>query len=674
MSGKIVIAAIGGLGNQMFQYALYRYLSSKGIRSFIDPSWYSGSPLCRIWYKFSGLKPHETFRLADYFDLPDLKIIEEKEAEKIERKYHFIEKKDNHDFYLNMINSKTNAYLTGFYQVCQPASAVRQLLYNDFAFKKPIPDSLQPILQDIENSNSVSIHVRRGDDVDEKEAWYYVGFIRNMGYYKNGIDYLKERYKNLRFFIFSDDIPWVTENFSFLENYCVVDTRNISSSTYYDLLLMSRCKHNIIANSTFSWWAAFLNQNPEKTVIVPEVWQRTTDNANIDTICPPGWIRVPIWKLPDAPNKVYSDLPIVFSTDDYYLPYMSCMIQSIMENAGENNRYHFYTLYQRLDEDDIEKVRDQVHNFEQFSVDFIDVSVYIAGKNFYTTTVFSEEIYFRLLIPYILPQYDKVLYLDGDMICHTDIAEIFKTDMEDKLLCAVNDFGALNWIYDTSKEKFKRSYFDVIKKMLPSMRDYVNSGMLLFNTSAVRNFISLEKLLEYAVKTVHDVAGKSPPDSCFKTCPDQDVINLLFNGKIKYLPFQWNFETENHASLPADLQKEYDEAKNSIKIMHFAGAKPWKHPFATKYSSHFWHYAAKTMFFEEILGRYQHFLLENNNIQHGIIHRKSYRIFMKLTWFPRKLRSFLRRVKKKGVRFTMKLLLRKINNRVFIPRILENAR
>jgi hypothetical protein len=99
--------------------------------------------------------------------------------------------------------------------------------------------------------------------------------------------------KNLRYYIFSDDIEWVKGHFDFVGQYQVVDNSGYENSDYWDLYLMSKCKYNIIANSTFGWWSAWLNRNPEKIVVVPEKWNGY-DFVFTDEICPPEWKMVAI--------------------------------------------------------------------------------------------------------------------------------------------------------------------------------------------------------------------------------------------------------------------------------------------------------------------------------------------------------------------------------------------
>jgi hypothetical protein len=161
----------------------------------------------------------------------------------------------------------------------------------DFSFKLKIPIYIEKILSDIENNGSVSIHIRRGDYLEPQFRKKFD--VCTPQYYINATNYLNDFTQNFRYFIFSNDPDYVRENFSFLQNYYVVDTTMEEKSDYYDLLLMTRCKHNIIANSSYSWWGAWLNKNQHKIVITPDRWFNDMPDY-VDMICPPEWIRITV--------------------------------------------------------------------------------------------------------------------------------------------------------------------------------------------------------------------------------------------------------------------------------------------------------------------------------------------------------------------------------------------
>lgn len=142
------------------------------------------------------------------------------------------------------------------------------------------------VLTQMYGRNSVSIHIRRGDYLSPQ---YIDGFgnICTIEYYKRAIEFLNHKIENPYFYIFTDDKAWVVENFN-IANSCFV-VHNTGSNSWQDMFLMSKCKHNIIANSSFSWWGAWLNKNPDKIVIAPQKWWNGIDN---DDVVPPNWIRV----------------------------------------------------------------------------------------------------------------------------------------------------------------------------------------------------------------------------------------------------------------------------------------------------------------------------------------------------------------------------------------------
>jgi hypothetical protein len=321
-NGQTVVWIAGGLGNQMFHYALYRSLMCSGANVSFDISWYSLIPR----------KPHETFKL-NYFKIKELKIIDFNECIKmidlmifcnfslpdlesliksnLSFKYkilvivkkivcrivkqftisyrikrsHIVENKGHSISFYN----KKGVYLQGNFQSYKIFSSIREILLSDFSFDFELSTYMKKIIEDIALHNSVSVHIRRRDYVGVKEF-----DVCSIHYYLNSINYLKSKYMDLKFYLFSDDKDWVKTTFSFLESYCIIDTSSEKYSDYCDLFLMTKTDHNIIANSSFSWWGAWLNQNPDKMVVVPEQWfkGKSEDLVRTDDVCPPEWIRI----------------------------------------------------------------------------------------------------------------------------------------------------------------------------------------------------------------------------------------------------------------------------------------------------------------------------------------------------------------------------------------------
>lgn len=281
----------------------------------------------------------------------------------------------------------------------------------------------------------------------------------------------------------------------------------------------------------------------------------------------------------------YSDsIPIVFSTNDYFVPYMSTAMQSIMENADQNRQYVFYIFYQKIADENIRLLTEQTSFFRQFSIEFINVALYISKYNLFTSRHITVESYFRLLIPGLLSQYQKAIYLDGDIICNTDIASLFDIDMENNLIAAVRDTG-VSWYYSPKHSKKMKNMHTVLLN-LKKPDKYFCAAMTIINIELFHKTITTEKLLEFAASREWQIH-------------DQDVMNVLSEGKTLLLPYCWNFmSTPDAKYLPEHLKKEYDEAGKNPKIVHY---KPWDSYFYMQHFECFWKYATRTPFINIIV-------------------------------------------------------------------------
>jgi lipopolysaccharide biosynthesis glycosyltransferase len=277
-------------------------------------------------------------------------------------------------------------------------------------------------------------------------------------------------------------------------------------------------------------------------------------------------------------------IPIVFSSNDRFVPYMSTMIQSIMENAGLNRQYVFYILYREISNNNMDLLRKQIILFSHFSVEFIDVNKYISEYNLYISKHLTVETYFRLLIPYIFSEYQKVIYLDCDMVCCTDIASLFDIDLENKVLAAVWDVYVPRYYDPQFSSRIKKMHTVLCRQK--NIETYFNAGMILFNIGLFRESISIKKIFELA-------------QSKEWSFHDQDVLNIVSEGKTLLLPYHWNFfYTDSAIYLPEHLKIEYNNAEDSPYIIHY---KPWKSVFNVLYFELFWKYATRTPFIDVII-------------------------------------------------------------------------
>jgi len=189
-----------------------------------------------------------------------------------------------HLFYRNFFRLPSNTYLKGFWQSEKYFVDYESAIRRDFMIKENMPEELKPLEEKIRDSNSVSIHVRRGDYVTLKNASEFHGLC-SVEYYHSAVESIDAK-ENAELFIFSDDIEWCRQNlkFSFPVTYV-----SHSFGSAWDMYLMSLCSHNIIANSSFSWWAAWLNTNPNKKVIAPQYWFTGKKTQELDLL-PNGWM------------------------------------------------------------------------------------------------------------------------------------------------------------------------------------------------------------------------------------------------------------------------------------------------------------------------------------------------------------------------------------------------
>lgn len=272
---KLIIAKIiGGLGNQMFQYAMARALSHQNaVELKLDIS----------AYRSYGLAPYE----LDVFQIQP-SYVSTSETVQDFVSYDII-KEPSFPFHQHIYDYKEGkAIVEGYWQSEKYFKNIKDVLRQEFTFKN-VPSSLnRDYIKKIQSVNSVSIHFRRGYGASKTFLDYFG--LCPLDYYTKAIDYIRERVPEPVFFIFSDDPTWVIQNFK-LDGRAYYISHNKGKHNYEDMRLMSFCKHNIIANSSFSWWGAWLNPNPDKIVISPQQWFLDPFTITGD-IHAEGWIQM----------------------------------------------------------------------------------------------------------------------------------------------------------------------------------------------------------------------------------------------------------------------------------------------------------------------------------------------------------------------------------------------
>lgn len=282
----VIIQFAGGLGNQIFQYAFSLNFLKNCIPIKYDLSFYQRQ---KIHNGFELKSVFEEIDIAfanyrDIFHFLEKKIVNGEKKYLLKEGCNIIREEEKEEFkYLEHLLKVNNSYFQGYWQNRSYFEVKSFHLREKLTFKDLSPNDLlnNEILLKIQSSNSVSIHIRRGDYLKSP-----IHNILDINYYKKAVEIIENKITEPIFFIFSDDIGWVKNQELFSD--CVFVDNNKNDTAYIDMQLMSLCKHNIIANSTFSWWAAWLNKNTDKIVVSPKTWFK--DSRDISGLFCEDWI------------------------------------------------------------------------------------------------------------------------------------------------------------------------------------------------------------------------------------------------------------------------------------------------------------------------------------------------------------------------------------------------
>ncbi len=291
----LVSHILGGIGNQMFQFAAGRALSLNNDQKYLlDLS------------DFSDYRLHHGFELSRVFNVVTeraeastlhrlLGWRENKLARKVLRRRQFAGLRGKtfvvepyFNYWSDFFNLTGDCYLYGYWQSEQYFKAVEFVIRQDFTFREPLKEHNAELALEMATVQAVSLHVRRGDYVNNPKN-HNIMSVCDLEYYRLAINYIAFHVEQPVFYFFSDDMAWVKQNLP-MEFPCVYIEHNGGAESYRDMQLMSLCRHHVIANSSFSWWGAWLNPNPEKIVIAPRKW--FANGTNIKDLIPAGWITL----------------------------------------------------------------------------------------------------------------------------------------------------------------------------------------------------------------------------------------------------------------------------------------------------------------------------------------------------------------------------------------------
>lgn len=289
----VITNLIGGLGNQMFQYTAGRALSLE-----------YGVPLRLDISGFAGYGLHQGFELQRIFNCK-AEIASEADVGSILgwQSSHIIRQvvsrpnvaafrckefvvEPHFQYWQGIQKVPCNCYLKGYWQSEKYFLKVADQIHEDFSFRLPLKKRNAELAKQINQVSAVSLHVRRGDYANNPATTAVHGLC-SLDYYRAAIKYVAERVAQPHFFVFSDDITWVKSNLKMVFPCEYVD-HNQGVESYNDMRLMSMCKHHIIANSSFSWWGAWLNPEADKIVVAPKQW--FSNQNDVRDLLPKTWV------------------------------------------------------------------------------------------------------------------------------------------------------------------------------------------------------------------------------------------------------------------------------------------------------------------------------------------------------------------------------------------------
>ncbi len=323
-------------------------------------------------------------------------------------------------------------------------------------------------------------------------------------------------------------------------------------------------------------------QKDKKTLELPKTMFRdTTPRQTLDPVYPDG-------------------IPIVLSANDRFAPYLDVMIRSIVANASKERNYDIIVLYNDISERNQRLIQWDHDELDHVTIRFIKVSNYFDASKLFVDQHLSVETYYRLIIPEIMPNYHKILYLDCDMVVDHDVAELYDLDLEGNIIGAAKDIDVAGQV--NLKQNHWETYA-VETLGLDQPYDYFQAGVLVIDLDLLRKTISSKEMIDLALS------------HAFR-CHDQDVLNIVCKNRVYYLPQQWNTlmsweEPDGRSRMQImkmahrDLYQEYMAARQKPYIVHFAGwQKPWE-VVDCDFADYFWRYARESLYYPKLIWEIQ---------------------------------------------------------------------
>jgi hypothetical protein len=294
----INVLLTGGLGNQLFQYAFGRALAERNRTALVLHTAYLESKLpFKKWatpmryelgvFHINAQVKQNIFSAAWLYPFAKAEYLL---RDSIHAARYTVLQETDHAFHADYLQAGDNVYVKGNFQSEKYFADIAPLLRQELVFASPLTGQNAVLQQQIRQSAAVALHIRRGD---------YISLAQNAGkfaqvplsYYQEAMQYIAARISHPEFYVFSDDIPWAKAHLPTGYQLHFVSHNQTPETSYIDMQLMAACQHQIIANSTFSWWGAWLNAHPQKMVLAPKLW--FADNRiNSADILPSEWIKL----------------------------------------------------------------------------------------------------------------------------------------------------------------------------------------------------------------------------------------------------------------------------------------------------------------------------------------------------------------------------------------------
>lgn len=286
---------------------------------------------------------------------------------------------------------------------------------------------------------------------------------------------------------------------------------------------------------------------------------------------------------------------VIVSANDRYVPYLSVLITSMKMNMSAGTKVEIIVLYDEISDERQVKLLEIVEN-TTMSIRFLNVHEKLSGHNLFVSgtgnrSYLTKEAYFRLLAPQLLPEYDKALYLDCDIVVCDGWEEIYEVELADKLLAGIPDLWG-NWeCFDKQSELYRYRQQEL---KLNNPLEYFNSGVMLLNLKAMRETFQEGELIELA-------ASRNWQKH------DQDVLNYISKDNNLFLDYTWNLiecpSKKAWNSVPGEQQEEYEKCCMTPKIVHYASRKPWIVKGVAR-EQEFWKAAVNSTFFDELMNEF----------------------------------------------------------------------